>query len=80
VYWMISPDGKYLYFATGGADPKAERIRFADQQVETITSLKDLQRVVMDEESPINVTPDGSPIFPRDPGAEEIYALNIKWP
>ena len=45
---MPSPDGKYLYFTTGGAEPKAMRIRFADQQVETITSLKDLHRVVND--------------------------------
>jgi hypothetical protein len=35
---------------------------------------------VMDEESPINVAPDGSPIFTRDTGYQEIYALNIKWP
>jgi len=78
--WMISPDRKYLYFTTRGAEPKPERIRFAEQQVETITSLKGLQRVVMDEESPINVAPDGSPIFTRDTGYQEIYALNIKWP
>jgi hypothetical protein len=80
VNWMISPDRKYLYFTTSGAEPKAERTRFAEQQVETITTLKGLQRVVMDEESPINVAPDGSPIFTRDTGYQEIYALNIKWP
>src|SRR5271170_3042815 len=78
--WMISPDGKYLYFTTGGAEPKAERIRFADQQVETITNLKDLHRVVNHENTEINVAPDGSPIFTRDTGYQEIYALNIKWP
>jgi hypothetical protein len=41
--WMISPDGKYLYFTTGGVVPKAEHIRFSDQQVDTIVSLKDFQ-------------------------------------
>ncbi len=28
----------------------------------------------------INVAPDGSPIFTRDTGYQEIYALNIRWP
>jgi Tol biopolymer transport system component len=80
VNWMISPDGKYLYFTTGGAEPKAERIRFADQRVETITSLKDFHRVVNDDNTQIDVAPDGSPIFTRDTGYQEIYALKIRWP
>ncbi len=80
VNWMPSPDGKYLYFTTGGAEPKVERIRFADQRVETILSLKDLHRVVNAGSTQINVAPDGSPIFTRDLGYHEIYALKIKWP
>ena len=40
----LSPDGKYLYYTTGGAEPKALRYRLADHQIETITSLKDLHR------------------------------------
>jgi hypothetical protein len=28
----------------------------------------------------INVAPDGSPIFTRDTGYQEIYALNVRWP
>jgi len=43
---LVSPDGRYLYFTTGGTEPKALRLRFADHQIETITSLKDLRRVV----------------------------------
>jgi hypothetical protein len=31
-------------------------------------------------ETQINVAPDGSPIFTRDTGYQEIYALNIRWP
>jgi Tol biopolymer transport system component len=80
VDWMTSPDGKYLYFTTRGAEPKAERIRFADQRIETITSLKDLHLVVNGGETQINVAPDGSPIFTRDTGYQEIYALNVRWP
>jgi hypothetical protein len=28
----------------------------------------------------INVAPDGSPVFTRDIGSQEIYALTVKWP
>jgi len=77
----LSPDGKYLYYTTGGAEPKALRYRSADHQIETITSLKDLHRIVNNYgETQINVAPDGSPIFTRDTGYQEIYALNIRWP
>jgi len=82
VNWAVSPDGKYLYFTTGGVEPKALRLRFADHLIETITSLKDLHRVVnpMVGNTQINVAPDGSPIFTRDIGTQEIYALNVRWP
>jgi serine/threonine protein kinase len=74
VWAMLSRDRKYLYFATGGADPKALRIRLSDQRVETITDLEDLRIVG------ISVASDGSPIFTRDTGCQEIYALNVRWP
>jgi eukaryotic-like serine/threonine-protein kinase len=80
VNWTMSPDGKYLYFTTGGADPKVLRIRIADHQLETIASLKDLHRAVNNGDTALNVAPDGSPIFTRDTGYQEIYALNIRWP
>jgi hypothetical protein len=75
-----SLDGKYLYYTTGSAEPKALRYRFADHQIETITSLKDFHRVVNYGNTQINVAPDGSPIFTRDTGYQEIYALNVRWP
>ena len=75
-----SPDGNYLYYTTPGADPKAFRYRFADHRIEIVTSLKDLRRVVNYGYTQINVAPDGSPIFTRDTGYQEIYALNIRWP
>jgi Tol biopolymer transport system component len=77
-HWMTSPDGKYIYFTTGGAEPKAMRVRIADHQVETITSLKGFYRVVNYGNTQINVAPDGSPIFTRDTGYQEIYALNVR--
>jgi hypothetical protein len=80
--WAVSPDGKYFYFTTGGAEPKAQRLRFADHQIETITGLKDLRRVVdsLEQSTQIYVAPDGSAIFARDIGTHEIYALTVRWP
>ncbi len=80
--WYVSPDRKYLYFTTGGTEPKIQRLRFADRQFETIASLKGLRRV---EDSAwfgtqIDVAPDGSPVFTRDIGTQEIYALSVHWP
>jgi hypothetical protein len=80
VNWAVSLDSKYLYFTTGGAESKVGRIRFADHQIETITSLKDFRRVVYDTRTDLNLAPDGSPVFTRDIGTQEIYALNIRWP
>jgi Tol biopolymer transport system component len=81
VNWLHSPDYKYLYFATGGADPQASRIRLADRNVEAITSLKNfIQATGPDGNTQIGVAPDGSPVFTRDIGTQEIYALTVKWP
>jgi WD40 repeat protein len=76
---IITPDNKYLYFTTGGAEPKLERFRFADRQIETITSLKDF-RQLRSGYTRINAAPDGSPVFTRDTSTQEIYALNVRWP
>ncbi len=80
VDWMISPDRNYLYLETAGAETEILRLRFADRQIESITSLKDLHHTVNFGDPLINVAPDGSPIFTRDTGYQEIYALNIRWP
>jgi WD40 repeat protein len=81
VNWAHSPDYKYVYYTTGGAQPEALRIRLADNKVETITSLKDIRRALgPDGNTQISVAPDGSAIFTRDVGTQEIYALTLKWP
>jgi hypothetical protein len=82
VNWGVSLDGKYLVFTTGGAEPKVQRLRFADRQIETITSMKDLRCVVdsVEGQTQVNVAPDGSPVFTRDIGTQEIYALTVHWP
>jgi dipeptidyl aminopeptidase/acylaminoacyl peptidase len=81
INWAHSPDYKYVYYTTGGAQPEALRIRLADNKVETITSLKDIRRALgPDGNTQISVAPDGSAIFTRDVGTQEIYALTLKWP
>ena len=82
VEFMPSPDGKYIYYTTGGLDPSAMRLRLADHKVEALTSLKDLRRVADYDTNTtqLSVAPDGSPIFTRDIGTQEIYALTVKWP
>jgi hypothetical protein len=81
VSWNLSLDRKYIYFTTGGAEPKAQRLRFGDRQAVTIADLKDLHMVDDSVEGiQINVAPDGSPVFTRDIGSQEIYALTVRWP
>jgi Tol biopolymer transport system component len=82
VNWCVSPDGKNLYFTTGGAEPQVKRVRLSEGKVEPITGLTGLRRVVdaVEQGTNIGVAPDGSPVFTRDIGTQEIYALNIKWP
>jgi eukaryotic-like serine/threonine-protein kinase len=82
VNWAVSSDGKYLYFATGGAEPQAKRVRLSEGKVESVTSLTGLRRVVdaVEGGTQMGVAPDGSMVFTRDIGTQEIYALNIKWP
>jgi serine/threonine protein kinase/Tol biopolymer transport system component len=80
--WATTLDWKYLYYTTADNDPKLRRIHIADSKVETIADLKDLRQVLdwVDGTSPLGVAPDGSAIFAREIGSQEIYALNLKWP
>lgn len=79
--WAHSPDYKYVYYTTGGAEPMALRVRLADHAVETITSLRGLPRATgPGGNTEISVAPDGSVVFTRNTGTQEIYALTVKWP
>jgi Tol biopolymer transport system component len=76
-----SPDHKYLYYSTGGSEPMAFRVRLADRKVEAITSVKGLTLALgPSANTQFGVAPDGSPIFTRDTGTQEIFALSVKWP
>ncbi|MGH9743437.1 MAG: protein kinase domain-containing protein, partial [Candidatus Acidiferrum sp.] len=80
VNWVHSPDYKSVDYVTGGTDPMLRNVRLADRRVETITSLKGLHRATGPAgNTEINVAPDGSPVFTRDIGTQEIYAIAVKW-
>jgi len=34
---------------------------------------------MVEDATQMNVAPDGSPVFTRDIGTSEIYALNVRW-
>src|SRR5271165_4899206 len=81
VNWAHAPDFKYVYYTTGGAEPQVLRVRLADHKVEALASLKDLSRATYGGgQTQISVAPDGSAVFTRDIGTQEIYALTIRWP
>ena len=80
--WSMSPDYKYFYYTTAGEEPEALRLRVADHKVERVGSLKQLRRASdwVSYGTQISVTADGSTVFTRDIGTQEIYALTVKWP
>jgi serine/threonine protein kinase/Tol biopolymer transport system component len=81
VNWAHAPDFKYMCYTTGGAEPQVLRVRLADHKVETISSLKGLSRATFGGgQTQISVAPDGSAVFTRDIGTQEIYALTVEWP
>jgi len=80
--WSMSPDYKYFYYTTAGEEPEALRLRVADHKVERVGSLKQLRRASdwVSYGTQISVTADGSTVFTRDIGSQEIYELTVKWP
>jgi dipeptidyl aminopeptidase/acylaminoacyl peptidase len=81
VNWAATPDSQSVVYTTGGANPMLYRVRLDDRKIETITSLKGLHRATGPGGSTrISVAPDGSVVFTRDIGTQEIYALTVKWP
>jgi DNA-binding winged helix-turn-helix (wHTH) protein/Tol biopolymer transport system component len=75
--WYLSTDRKYLY-CTIGDELTAIRIRLSDRKVETIAGLKNLRLITDFNTLKLSVAPDDSPLFTRDIGTQEVYALNLK--
>jgi hypothetical protein len=74
---IVSLDGTYLYYTTIGVEmePQVKRFRFADHQIETITSEGDLRL-----RGYIGVAPDGSRFYRATSARRKSYALNVRWP
>jgi hypothetical protein len=79
VNWIVSPDGKYFFYATGGNDPQVFRVRLADRSVEEVARLNEI-RVVEDPYIglKLNVAPDNSLLLTRDVGTQEVYSIALK--
>jgi hypothetical protein len=80
--WRLSSDRRFLYYSTGGNEVQIHRVALLTKKEETVTDLQGFH-------TPINpiwhpgdfaMRPDGSIIFSRDIGSQEIYALNVRWP
>ena len=81
VNWAHSPDYKYVDYIVGGAEPTLFRVSLADRRVETIASLRGLHRALgPGGGTELGIAPDGSPVFTRNIGSQEIYALTVRWP
>jgi Tol biopolymer transport system component/DNA-binding winged helix-turn-helix (wHTH) protein len=85
-YPSWSHDGKYIYFQHWH-DPirhigeRIVRLRLSDRKAENIVDIKDVGRLtagtIVDW---LGLAPDDSPLFARDIGTSEIFALDVEWP
>ena len=66
---------KYVYYEAGGPEPKAMRIRVADNKLEEITSLENL-RIPTYIGGAIAVAPDGFTVFPLTSGRRKSMRHN----
>jgi serine/threonine protein kinase len=76
-----SADSRYLYFDNGLSEgPALFRLRIADHKIEQVTSLKNFRRVAWGHLPWFALTPEGEPLFMRDIGTQEVYALDFEKP
>jgi DNA-binding winged helix-turn-helix (wHTH) protein/Tol biopolymer transport system component len=73
-----SHDGRYLYFHD--KDNRIARLRLADYKVETVVEVSSAVRwTALNVLQWFGLTPDDSPVLPRNIGTQEIYALQMDW-
>jgi dipeptidyl aminopeptidase/acylaminoacyl peptidase len=76
VNWLMTPDGQYLIYQTGGKNPTVYRLRISDGASEFLVSLKDVPVV----SSGLSESYDNTIFVTRDIGTQEVYAISVKWP
>jgi Tol biopolymer transport system component len=75
-----SADGKSVFYVRRGAQPAILRVSIADHKVEEILNLKELRQTGFRGAVWTGLTPDDSPLFLKDIGTQEIYALDLRLP
>jgi Tol biopolymer transport system component/DNA-binding winged helix-turn-helix (wHTH) protein len=73
-----SADGRSVFYVRRGAHPAILRVAIADRKVEEIVSLRDLRQTGFRGAIWTGLTPEDSPMFLRDIGTQEIYALDLQ--
>jgi Tol biopolymer transport system component/DNA-binding winged helix-turn-helix (wHTH) protein len=73
-----STDGRSVFYVRRGAQPAVLRVTIANRKVEEIVSLKDLRQTGFRGAIWTGLTSDDSPLFLRDIGTQEIYALDLQ--
>jgi Tol biopolymer transport system component len=74
-----SKDSKYVYFLKESDDPTVTRVRISDQKVERVADLADF-RFAGHFGFWLGLDPNDSPLFLRDTGNREVYALDLEAP
>jgi dipeptidyl aminopeptidase/acylaminoacyl peptidase len=75
-----SADGQEVYFHRLGKESALMRVRVSDRSVEEVVDLKSIKNTGLAGGLWIGVTPDNSPLFLRDTGTQEVYALDWQEP
>jgi len=75
-----SADGRSVVYVRRGAQPAILSVAIADRKVKEIVSLKDLRQTGFRGAVWTGLTADDSPMFLRDTGTQEIYALDLRMP
>jgi Tol biopolymer transport system component len=85
-YQWWSHDGKYIYFQSWKNPPQSGeetiyRLQLSDRKVERIIEVEKVGRLTTGTITDwFGLAPDDSPLFARDIGATELYALDVQWP
>jgi Tol biopolymer transport system component len=83
-YPMWSHDGKYLYYVPStepGKSYSIVRLRMSDYKIENVADVSSVVRwTALTVGQWFGLTPDDSPLVPRDLSTQEIYALEMEWP
>ncbi len=80
-YPTWSQNGRYIYFYSFSDQISFYRIQISTGKVERVVNVQDHRGMVSGVFGAwAGLTPDDSPLFLRDVGFQEVYALELKLP